>query len=159
MPNIKYALEERIWMFNQRKSGFSYRRVVELFSVEFPEREILNEKTVRNVMKKFEKSGNINPSLNRIKQPNRALSEEMKENIELSFIDDPTLSITKAAENLSISESSIQKVLKSEGYKAYKMRCHQSLNDGDYPRRTIFLNNATITARKCDISGEHFVYR
>lgn len=50
----------------------------------------------------------------------------------------PTSSLTDAEENLGFSYSSIQKALKSNGYKAYKVMPVQALRQGDYDRRREF---------------------
>ena len=156
MVNQTYTVDERIWLVEKRIKGYSYPRIRDHFSVLYPHRPIPAISTISAMYNKFKQTGNLDPSLVKVHQPNRVLSEDTRFDIFASVIDDSSLSLSKIANNLNVSESSIRKVLHEEKFRSYKMSCHQQLTPlQDTTRRMTFCaqmqemlnNDAQLLAR------------
>ena len=75
-------------------------------------------------------------------------------------MDDPTLSLSKIANNLNVCESSVRKVLHEEKFRSYKMSCHQQLTPvEDSTRRMAFCtemqNMLIIFSDECTFHVSH----
>ena len=70
----------------------------------------------------------------------RRLSDDKREEIVEAFGDDPTLSQRKAAQFCNVSQSSVNRVLKSEGLRAWKFTRVQEISEDDKVKRLQFCN-------------------
>lgn len=131
MPNIVYNLDERIWITQARYQGLTYRSMRDYFAADYPDRPIPCIRTIGNIIQNFERYGCVDPTLRKVVQPNRALSEDQRLSIYLSAINDPTLSLSQRSDELGISKTAIWNVLHDEKFSAYKMTCHQQFVEND----------------------------
>ena len=70
----------------------------------------------------------------------RRLSDDKRDEIVEAYGDDPTLSQRKAAQLCSVSQSSVNRVLKDEGLRAWKFTRVQEISDDDKVQRLQFSN-------------------
>lgn len=138
MPNIVYTVLERVEMVRQHEQGLSYRRIAEHFAAAYPERPIPSKTTVQNIVKKFHKTGIIDPRLVKISQPKRQLTEEIKLNICLTIEEGLNKSLSRIAEELNVSKSSVHKVMRSQHYKPFKVQEHQQALPGSGRYRVVY---------------------
>ena len=137
MPNIIYNLNEQIWITQASYQGLTYRSVRDHFAADYPDRPISCIKTIRNI-RNIKVYGCVDPTVKKVGQLNRALSEKKRLGIFLAVIDNPSLSLAEISQDLDISSSSVWNVLHDQKFRAYKINCHQQFNDGDPWRRMEF---------------------
>lgn len=124
----------RGWGDKQR----SYEEVRLLFNQTFRNNvEGISKSTVSRTIHRFEEMGT---NKNRLKsgRPKSQTSEEKQFEVAASFVENPRLSIRKAAQQLEMSTFSIHKNLKLLKFHPYKIHLHQELNEDDYDRRLEF---------------------
>ena len=112
----KYKLQERVptaMDFGEKIREPIYK-ICEHFCAEFLRSNILDPKIVRNIVKKFNRTGTIDLRLTKFKQPNRALSKDTKIEVCATAMSAPEMPTSRIAEILNISKSSIWKVLKKQ---------------------------------------------
>ena len=93
-----------------------------------------DRKTIRSLMNKFEQSGsvlNIDPS----GRPISVTDETTKDEVLSALEEEPQTSTRQMSLELNISRSSIHRIYKSLGYKAYIPRLVHELNEDDFDRR------------------------
>lgn len=71
-------------------------------------------------------------------KPLSATIEEKTLDVAQSFVEDPKLSIRKAAQQNDISRMSVQRTLRGIKFHPYRMYLVQELNDDDFDRRNEF---------------------
>lgn len=125
MPNIVYTVAEKIEMVRQHEQGLSFRRIVDHFAAAYPERPIPSKSTVLKIVRKFQETGNLDPSLVKISQPRKRLSEEIKLAICLAAAEGLSKPHSQIAKELNISTSSVHKVLRSQKFAPSKRRYRQ----------------------------------
>lgn len=134
MPN--YTKEEKIEMLKWHHMGNSFQQVCDLFGVKYPNRPIPNKTTILRLKNKFDETGGIYNK--RKSYPSRKISENTSQLVCASVENEPKLSSNRIATDFGISRSSVQRILKTNGYKSYKISKHQVLFHGDTFRRMHF---------------------
>lgn len=131
-----YTTQEKIEIVKLRMAGNSYQRVSDLFSALYPNSLIPNKATIFRICKKFNGTGSVKNEI--VVRTKRILTNDIEIAICAAIENDCTLSCRGIAEELNVSHVSVQKVLKSHGYKNFKVQKSQELIQGDKFRRTQF---------------------
>ena len=75
-------------------TNLSFNKIRDNFSVNFPERPVPAKSTIREIVKRFD-DGVIDPRILQIRQPNRALSFDLKSNICKAVVEDSNISLSE----------------------------------------------------------------
>lgn len=116
----------------------SYREVCELFNARYPDRRI-KKSTVCRTLQRYEQTRSIK-NVSRSGRPKTATSDENKLNVLLQLEENPRTSLAQQSLNLNqeISKASVNRILKQEKIKPYKIIYTQELLEDDPDRRMEF---------------------
>jgi transposase len=131
---------ERITLLIIRGFGDRQRSVIEtkeLFNTTFPNREPISKSTVVRTVQRFEVTGCCRDKL-RSGRPKSASSDEKKLETLLHFVQNPHLSLRKAATQVDVCFKSIDNILKTSNFHPYKITLVQELSEDDFDRRLEF---------------------
>ncbi len=96
-----------------------------------------------NLVRNFDETGSVQDAI-RSGRPRSVNTEEKKERVRAAFQENPTTSSRRAALELNLSRTSLQRMMKELGLKPYRPQLLHALNDDDPDRRCefadIFLN-------------------
>ena len=138
MPNIVCSVEQRQWILKQSYRGIRIPEIQNNFMDQFETLAYPDESTIRRIVAKFESNGSVNPAHTVIKYPTRKIPDNVQQyicaNMEFNSRNQPK----RLAHELGISDRSVRKILKSNGYKRYKPQFHQQLINNDNQRRLQF---------------------
>lgn len=145
MPNVSsFTTEERIFMSETYNREQSAERVRTLYRETFPGRRVPTKTTIISTRNRFLQTGNVNPSYE-VRYPSRQIPEEVEVQVcaaaELDhFASEHTISL-----QVGYSKSTIHRIFKRFGYKAYKPQKHQAIltANNDPERRMNFSENMT----------------
>ena len=133
MARRQLDVKEKIWIVKHMYRLEYPINVQRLWSKEInnnpPHRD-----TIRLLMKKFEETGSV---LN-IDPPGRPVSvtdQITKDEVASILEKDPQTSTRQMSSGLNISRTSVQRIYKAMGYKAYVPRLVHELNEDDFDRR------------------------
>ena len=118
-------------------SGKSVHTVNTAFKDEFPEDAIPARQTIYRLSKKFDETGSVDDT-SRSGRPKSATTEDNTSLVSETFRRNPHLSQRRAARELNISRSSLQRIMKELKLKPYRPRLLQALNEDDPHRRVEF---------------------
>lgn len=126
MPNLKYSLRERVYLYNTyvktRKSCAKTRR---RFREKFPMRPVPSHNTIRRLAKRFKETGSINKPKANVKR--RVLTEEKLDEIREKLEHTPQKSLRRLGQESGISASSARTATKLLKLKPYKIPVVQTL--------------------------------
>lgn len=97
-----------------------------------------DESTIRRIVAKFESNGSVNPAHTVIKYSTRNIPDNVQQYICANMKFNSRNQPKRLAHELGISDRSVRKILKSNGYKRYKPQFHQQLINNDNQRRLQF---------------------
>lgn len=116
----------------------SHEQVRLLFNETFRHEELgISKSTVSRTIQRFEQSGSVK-NLPKLGRPKTATTEDQQFEVAQAFIENPRLSIRKAADELEISRNSLHRNLKILKFHPYKMHLHQELSEDDFDHRVEF---------------------
>lgn len=102
------------------------------------ENSVIFKSTVERTVKRFEETGSVK-SCPKSGCPVSATGDEKQLDIALSFVEDPHLTIRKAAQQPSISVGSMHNILKKKlKFHPFKVHIVQELSEDDFNRRLGF---------------------
>lgn len=111
------------------------QEVTRLFHEKFPDLPPISQGTISKIEKQFREFGHVR----QIKKPAaNALSDEIKVDVMLEFMENPHTSSRHASTTLNVSHTSIVNILKENKMHPYKMISTQELMEDDFDRRTYF---------------------
>ena len=138
MVNRKYSPTECAWIVRRRyEDKLSYDRIRDYFAAIFPWRPIPGKATVKQIIDRFN-NGVLDPSLKKVKQPNRALPLDLQMDICQTVVDNPKTSLSEISKLYDVSTSAACRLLHRENFYPYKVSCHQQLFAEDATRRKAF---------------------
>lgn len=149
MPNIVYTVAEKVEMVQRRLQGLSYQRVADHFAATYPNRPIPSVMTVKRIVDKFKRTGNVNTEIVKIVQPSKQLSIETKLDICLTAVEGERKSMSMIAKELGISRTSVSRVLQQEKYQLLAPNRQPPLPK-ETKNRTIFRKNISF---KSNLNG------
>lgn len=133
--------QERISLLMMRGWGDrkrSYNEVRQLFNETFrDENTNISKSTVQRTIKRFEETGSVK-NCTITGRPVSVTTPEKSLDVALSFVENPHLSIRRAAQQQDIAQKSVQNILKQIKFHPYKIYLVQELNDDDFDRRIEF---------------------
>jgi transposase len=137
MPRL-LTKEQRIFVLKEWWiSGRTFRSVKTAFQNEFPGEEVPTRQTIYRLAEKFDENGSVEDAP-RSGRPTTVRTEENAEVVSEAFRQNPQSSQRYAARDLSISCSSLRRLMKDLNLKPYKPRLLQALNEDDPDRRVEF---------------------
>lgn len=121
--------------------GFGDRRrtqneVCNVFNALYPDTPV-SQGTVSQLIKKFRETGSIK-NVQKSGRPKSATNEDKALDVILTVEETPRVSIREIAEHSGISHSSVQRILKTEKLRPYKLCLIHELNEDDFDRRAEF---------------------
>lgn len=132
----RYNIQERIHMLKLSLKE-SQRNTRNIFHQDYPDRPKPSQSTVSRLIKRFEKTGSVH-NLKIPGRPKSATSISHCMDVLASINIDPTQSLRKLSNNIDISKSSLQRILKLHKFHPYKLRLIHELNEDDPDRRIEF---------------------
>lgn len=112
------------------------------YAVEYPERRHPHESSFRRLLNRFVETGDVKyKKEERIKS---ATNEDKELEALLHATENPHTSQRELGVACSISERSVQRILKKNKYHAYHIQMHQALTDSDFENRLNFCNWASF---------------
>jgi len=127
---------ELVFMFG--RDGATYRSVAEEFNRTHPEREKpLNHTTVCRLIKRFQETGSV-ADRERCGRRKSATDEETSTMVLANVGRSPVKSVRKISQELTISKSSVHRILKTQKFHPYKVHLVQALHGDDTDRRLEF---------------------
>lgn len=123
MPNDVYFTDERIYFVKEFFRGVSLRTISNNFVEKNPNRRKPSPATIKNIVKRFNATGNVNREGN-YKQPRKALSKDIIATICQKKQCDNNLSMSAIAKSLNISTTSVRSVLRENDL--YEIFSHQT---------------------------------
>lgn len=127
------------------------QRTCDIFRERFPHRPTPNVRMLKKLLNNLATSGSFKPKVAR-----RAILSESERNISLVlgyFSAYPTASLNDAERDIGMNRTLIFRILKKQGFKAYKFYLVQNLKEGDYERRINFCEWLIIRSQE----DEHFL--
>lgn len=115
----------------------SFTEVVNLFNELHPDRDLISKSTVSKTLSRFRETGSVKDRP-KVGRPVTATSEENSLNVILDVMENPTTSTQQLALTHDISRYSIQKIVKRERFRPYKIHLLQELGEDDFDRRIEF---------------------
>jgi len=130
--------EQRVFVLKHWwMSGRTVRKVNTAFRNEFPDQKVPSRQAIHQLAKKFDETGSVDDAP-RSGRPPTIDTEENLELVSETFSLNPRTSQRRASRELSISRSSLQRLMKDLNLKAYKPRLLHALNEDDPDRRVEF---------------------
>ena len=122
----------------------------------FPNRPVPTDKTIRHTYQKFHNHGCVTAEHQKWQYPSRQISEEQKVHICGSVLQNleegGNKHLRDYADEVGLGKATVYKILKEEGFKAYKPQNHQEFRDNDYISRMTYaeitselINNNDLT--------------
>lgn len=163
-----YTPEQKLFMVKQYYSGNSAEITRDLFAVNYPESNVPSASTIRMTVRRLETTFSLVNIKNKIVPDNnvRDLEIQVCALVELN----PTMSSRQIARELEICATTVQKILRKNKYRSYKITSSQVLFPDDYYRRMefceiminkynnneLFFNNVLFTDEKTfRLHGHH----
>lgn len=138
MSNRVLTTEQRIFLLKHWwMSGKSLHAVNTAFKHEFPDDAVPARQTIYRLSSKFEETGSVDDSP-RSGRPQSVTTDDNTDLVSENFRRNPHASQRRAARELNISRSSLQRIMKELKLKPYKPRLVQALNEDDPDRRLEF---------------------
>ena len=134
---FKLTLQQRIFLIKCWWKYEKLSKVTESWNAEYPGEPVPTRRTIYKLRDKFNRIGSVTDAP-RSGRPITALTEENKENVATTFVEDPQTSTRRASTRLDISQTSIRRVLHDINFKCYIPRLVQELNEDDPDRRLQF---------------------
>jgi len=135
----KLKMQERvklIFMFG--RDGATYRSAAEEFNRTHPEREkLLNHTTVCRLIKRFQEKSSV-ADRERCGRGRSVTDEETSTMVLVNVARSPVKSVGKISQDLTISISSVHRILKIQKFHPYKVHLVQALHGDDTDRRLEF---------------------
>ncbi|CAF1432786.1 unnamed protein product [Rotaria sordida] len=129
---------QRIFVFKQWWiSGKISLTANAAFRNEFPGEKVPTRQTMSRLAKKFDETGSIEDEP-RNGRPITVRTEENRQRVSQTFLLNPRTSQRHASDDLNISRTSLQRLMKGLNLKPYKPRLLQALNKDDPDRRLEF---------------------
>ncbi|CAF3931381.1 unnamed protein product [Rotaria sp. Silwood1] len=130
--------EQRIFVLKQWWiSGKISQTVNAAFRNEFPDEKVPTRQTMSRLAKKFDETGSIEDEP-RSGRPITIRTGENRQLVSQTFLLNPRTSQKRASDDLHISRTSLQRLMKDLNLRAYKPRLLQALNEDDPDRRVEF---------------------
>lgn len=133
-----YTTSEKVNFVSWYFQGLSSREISDNFAVFYPNRPIPSKSTVSRIVDQFKSTGCVNSEHTKRVRTHTVSNDENKEIICASIEANPSNSVRGMANELGINRETCRRVLKSEGYKCFKLKNVQKLHDGDSFRRMEF---------------------
>lgn len=112
----------------------TYEEVSNLFNDVYPDRPPINKSVVRHTVIRFLETGSVK-NRERSGRPKSATTEEKSIDSLLCVVENPHISLRKAAQYVGISTSSAHRIFHANKYHPFKIQLHQELNEDDPDRR------------------------
>lgn len=136
---VSYTNEEKLDMILiYGECGKNSKAAKRLYCERFRNRPMPSDKMFAKLAKNMGESGSFEKKRNVFK-PRTARDEEHTVAVLARVFVDPHISIRQLATETDISYSSIQRILKDNKLRPYKIHLHQGLVPGDYERRLNFV--------------------
>ncbi|BFZ15076.1 hypothetical protein BsWGS_18115 [Bradybaena similaris] len=128
----KLTVQERVKLvFMFGRDVATYRSVTQKFNHNHPKPEQpLSHTTVCHLIKSFQKTGSVADS-ERSGRRKSATDEETSTMVLASFARSPMKSVRKISQELTISKSSVRRILKTQKFHQYKVHLVQALHGND----------------------------
>ena len=122
----KLTIQERVKLFFMfGRDGATYRSVAEEFNRTHPEREKpLNHTTVCRLIKRFQETGSV-ADRERCGRRKSATDEATSTMVLANVARSPVKSVRKISQELTISKSSVHRILKTQKFHPYKVHLVQ----------------------------------
>ncbi|XP_018358516.1 PREDICTED: uncharacterized protein LOC108758200 [Trachymyrmex cornetzi] len=143
-----YIDDERIWRQNKVLS----RSIAELFNATFLDRDPISKSIVERTVARFQRTGSIKDE-SRSGRPKSATNDDKAIDVLQTVSDNPSTSVSRAAQENGISATSVRRILRRHHYHPYKMHLVQQLSEDDYDRRVEFCDKMMI---KFDDNNQFF---
>lgn len=136
-----YTVEQKINIIKWYCRAESAEEVVGRFIFSYPDEPVPTARTVLNIFHKFEECGCVNRCTKCCNQEPRPIPEARSEkevNV-CAFVEvSEPCSSSQISEELDIPNRTVRRILKKNGYKAYKMQNTQEIFPDDHIRRMEF---------------------
>lgn len=145
-----FTKEEKIQFVKWYYGGNSLRSVKTLFVEAFPDRPSPSVDTIHRVIQNFEKHGCISPRSHKGARNNEP--NEEREMLEImvcaSANENPGQSLVEIADQVNVSTRTVNKILKKNGYKSYKVQKTHEIFPGDNFARMEFCESVMEMANR-----------
>lgn len=138
MAQLKYTLQQRMFMYDSYVITSSCREVVRQFQTKFPGERVPSRETVRLLVNKLRDTGSILDKKRNVKR--RVLTEDKLDDIGERLERSPKKSLRRLAQETEISKYSAWKATKLLKLKPYKVTVVQQLLPHDNAARLNFCN-------------------
>lgn len=129
---MKFTLQQKIFILKHWLKFKNYRQLY-LDWEEFPEISPPSANYPANLLKKFEQTGSVNDMKRKRSKP--VCNESFMETVATHFVETPTNSQRKAALQLEVPRTTLQRAMK---FRPYRPRMLQALSEDDFDRRLQF---------------------
>lgn len=111
------------------------QEVCTLFNLMHPDNEPISQSTVSKIERKYREFGHVR---DKPRSGRPQIDQIVKENVVLSAIEDPHVTVRQLANEYNIAKSSVSKIFKKVKYHPYKIRLLHELAEDDFDRRLQF---------------------
>lgn len=148
---MPYTQEEKIQIIKWIYGGNSVADTINLFIAAFENRPIPSRGTISHIVHNFEQHGFVSKCKCKRNVP-RVNEEKEARNLMIcaSAEQDPSKSCRKIADEIGINKSTVQEILRKNGYRSYKICTTQQLFPEDRERRMVFCENVMERANGDD---------
>lgn len=148
---MRYTQGEKIQIIKWIYGGNSIGNTINLFLAAFENRPVPSSGTIAHIVHNFEQYGAVSkckcnrnvPQLNEEKETRNMM-------ICASVEQDPSKSCRQIADEIGTNKSTVQEVLRKNGYKSYKIRTTQQIFPEDRERRMVFCEQVMERANNDD---------
>ena len=133
MPRVKYTLEQRMFLFEIDTRKRSYLKCRIRFIRKFPGVSVPNKSTIHRLVCKVRETGAFTDKKRNRKRT--VLTEEKLDDIGACFEQSPHKSLSKLAQQVDVSVSSVWNATKLLKFKPYKICRVHKLFETDYEQR------------------------
>lgn len=107
-----------------------------LYATRFPDRRHPRQESFNKLLERFLATGSVD--YKKEERASTARTEETELAVLLTVTEDPNISQAHVAEQVGVSERSVQRILKENKFHAYHIQLHQALSENDFQRRIEF---------------------
>jgi hypothetical protein len=134
----KYSTEERVFLVTHYyQMNADYSEIFAAFTAKFPNAPVPTRQTIHKLHKKFQVTGSVIDAP-RSGRPRTARTEENTYRVAQAFVEKPSTSAQRTANQLDLSRSTLGRILKDLKLKVYRPQLIQSLSEDDFDRRVEF---------------------
>lgn len=134
----KFTTEQRVTIVsNWIKNDHDYQMLTQQFALQYPGSRIPSRMNCHKLYHRFMETGSVADRV-RSGRPREAHSVENLQTVAEFYVENPRVSQRRAALELDIRRSSLQRLMKTLKFKAYRPRLLHALNEDDFDRRVQF---------------------